>query len=136
MPQFALLLRQGPQTVHTCKFFTGKLYSRITVIFHLAGNKTDQQMKDCASTVTDQCHSRKAFKDIKEKPRLRPLHSDSTSKPSRFLLSQQTLQGKCLLQLMLFSSIHNTEEVLAEPMSQNKYSNLYKLSCNSQPLHK
>lgn len=65
----------------------------------------------------------KAFKDIKRKQRLRQIHSDCTSLPSPFPLSQQTLQGKCLLQLMLFSSIHDTGEVLVGPLSQNKYCN-------------
>lgn len=43
-------------------------------------------MNGCAST--EQCYSRKAFKDIKRQQRLRPIHSDSASLASHFPLSQ------------------------------------------------
>lgn len=61
-------------------------------------------MSGWASTKAEQCYSRKAFKDIKRRPKLRPIHSDSASLPSHFPSAKQTLQRYILLQLMLFSS--------------------------------
>lgn len=81
-------------------------------------------MNGCARIEAEPCYRRKAFKDIKRKLRLRPIHSDSSSLPSRFPLGQTDSLEEQI-------TVTNVVSRVAGPFNKNEYCNC--MNCVASP---